>query len=476
MCGVFGLVADEVTESIIQALIQLQHRGQDAAGIFTYNSKTKVHYLKKNLGLVSKVFADEGEFYPQANIGIGHVRYSTIGKGNPEDAQPLYAQSKTRMAIAHNGNIVNYVPLRKHLEENGASFTSLCDVEVILHQCLHQLETPTFEDLCTAVRYIFDTTFGSYSVVMVVENLGLVAFRDPHGIRPLAYGVRTEDKAHGFSSETSPLKLLDFDHIEDVAPGEVILVTPERKMLRRQLVKKSHHHCSFEYDYFAKPNAVIDSHEVYRVRARLGEALGNKIKNSSIHADVVVPIPDTARPAALALAQTIRVPLEDGFVKQGYIGRTFIMPTQTVRKRAVHQKLASVSSVFSGKNVIVVDDSIVRGTVSKRVVRLAREAGAKKVFFASTFPPIRYMCVYGVDFPDPQQLIAYERTDEQICEEIGADGLIFNDVFHFQESVGSSKLCLACLTGNYPTQMDGLEELQNLREQNLREMELVCKN
>jgi amidophosphoribosyltransferase len=475
MCGVFALVADDVAEPIIQALIQLQHRGQDAAGIFLYNHHTKKHYLKKDLGLVSKVFPD-GEIYPEATMGIGHVRYSTIGKGNAEDAQPLYAQAKTHVAIAHNGNIVNYVPLRQQLEDHGSAFTSLCDVEVILHQCLHQLATPTFEDLCTAVRYVFDTTFGAYSVVMIVEGLGLVAFRDPHGIRPLAYGVRREDNAHGFASETSPLQLLDFDHFEDVTPGEVVLVTQERKVLRRQLTHKSHNHCSFEYDYFAKPNAILDAHEVYRVRARLGEALGHKIKQSNLQADVVVPIPDTARPAALALAQTIQVPLEDGFVKQGYVGRTFIMPTQNLRKRAVHQKLASVSSVFAGKNVIIVDDSIVRGTVSKRVVRLARAAGAQKVYFASTFPAIRHMCAYGVDFPDPQQLIAFGKTDEEICHEIEADGLIFNDISRFQESIGSSKLCLACLTGDYPTKMDGLEELQNLRDKNIREMELVCQH
>lgn len=473
MCGVFGLIAEDVTESIIQALVQLQHRGQDAAGIYTYNPSSGHHYIKKNLGLVNKVFAFDGQEYPLATCGIGHVRYSTIGKGSIEDAQPLYAQGKFHIAMAHNGNIVNYVPLRQLLESEGSSFTSSCDVEVILQQCLHQLMHPTFEDLCNAVEYIFDNTFGAYSVVMIVEGLGLVAFRDPHGIRPLSYGVRTEDNAHGFSSETSPLQMLEFDHYEDVAPGEVVLVTHHRQVLRRRLAKSKIAHCSFEYDYFAKPNAILDQQEVYRVRARLGEALGKKIKQTNLKADVVVPIPDTARPAALALARTVDLPIEDGFVKQGYVGRTFIMPTQTLRKRAVAQKLASVRSVFEGRDVIIVDDSIVRGTVSKRVVRLAREAGAKKVYFASTYPEIRHVCLYGVDFPDPNQLIAYNRTIEEICKEIEADGLIYNDVEMFKEAVALAHLCTACYTGDYPTKMDGMEELQSLREKNMREMELI---
>lgn len=475
MCGIFGMVGEDITESIIQALIQLQHRGQDAAGLYTFNPSDGCHFLRKNLGLVNQVFPPHKRDFPAATMGIGHVRYSTIGKGSSEDAQPLYAQSRNRIAIAHNGNIVNYVPLRAELETHGSSFTSLCDIEVILHQLLLQLGEPTFDSICTAVRAIYASTHGSYSIVMVIEGVGLLAFRDPMGIRPLVHGVRTADNSHAFSSESGPLQFLQFDTFDDVAPGELILVTNDRQVFRRQLTESSHHHCGFEYVYFAKPNAVLDGHEVYRSRARLGEMLGKRTLELGIGADVVIPIPDTARPSALALARVMDIPIEEGFVKQSYVGRTFIMPTQTTRKRAVSQKLAPVSSVFKGRDVILVDDSIVRGTVSKRVVRLARDAGANKVYFASAYPPIRHPCMYGVDFPEVEQLMAHDRTESEICEELGADGIIYNDVPTFEAALDMDNLCTACLTGKYPTNMDGAEQLQNLREQNLKELELACK-
>lgn len=476
MCGILGLISKgQVTEAILHGLIQLQHRGQDAAGIFTYSPDTGKHYLRKDSGLVAQVFPSELKHYPEASVGIGHVRYSTIGKGCAEDAQPLYLQGNDRgIAISHNGNIVNYVLLRKLLKEEGRPFTTSCDVEVILHQLIKRLGTGRcdFDTICGAIEEVYRTVHGAYSCVVVIEGVGLVAFRDPNGIRPLLHGVRSVDNAHAFASETGPLSLLEFDSIQDVAPGEVLLVDDNLKVQRRQIGEKRHAHCSFEFNYFAKPNAVLESHEVYRSRANLGISLADQVRASGIEADVVVPIPDSSRPSAISMAQELGIPLEEGFVKQGYVGRTFIMPTQAIRRQAVRRKLAPVGSVFKGKSVILTDDSIVRGTVSKKVVALARQAGAKKVYFASTYPPIRHACNYGIDFPQKEKLLAFDRTKEEICAEIGADALVYNDVDGFKKAVGLDGMCMACLTGEYPTEMTGLAELQMLRQENLQELEV----
>ncbi len=478
MCGVFAMMAKEsVTEQVLQALVQLQHRGQDAAGIYLHDQKSGDSYLRKNLGLVTEVFPTAGVDYPPANCGVGHVRYSTIGKGCANDAQPLCISGLERgISVAHNGNIVNYVPLREQLEEEGAHFATNCDVEVILHQLRHRLcDTEcTVEDIGSAVESVFQRTQGAYSVVVLIEGRGLLAFRDPNGIRPLQFGLRNNQTGYAFASETSCLTLLGFDQILDVKPGEFIFIDTNLDVKCATIEQRPHHHCSFEWDYFAKPNAVLDGKEVYRARAHIGIALAEKIMRSRLDVDVVVPIPDTARPAAIALAQHLGVPLEEGFVKQGYVGRTFIMPTAALRKQALIHKLAPVPSVFRGKKVLLVDDSIVRGTVSKKVVQLARYARAESVYFSSTFPPIRFPCVYGVDFPRPEELIATGHTDEEICQAIGADQLIYNDVSEFKKALGLEGVCTACLTGEYPTGTEGFSSFQAMREQN--QQELACKS
>jgi amidophosphoribosyltransferase len=477
MCGLIGITGKEnVAELLYHGLIHLQHRGQDAAGIFAYNPKTGIHCLHKERGLVPQVFNSETLPLPDATWGIGHVRYSTIGTGKVEDTHPLSIDKKQTIVLAHNGNIVNYVPLKEMLEKQGITFKTTCDAEAVLNLIAKELpeKSPSFDDLCNAVRTVFDECSGSYSIVGMMTEMGMFAFRDPWGLRPLLYGTSHNGNAHAIASESGPLEFLGFEDIHDVKPGELVFIDMKNQMHRKVLVEAEHSHCSFEYNYFAKPNAILDEREVYRIRSNLGIALAEKVREANIDIDVVVPIPDTSRPSAISLAYKLNIPLEEGFVKQNHIGRTFIMPTQYARKKALSQKLVTVSSVFKDKNVMLVDDSIVRGTVSKRVIDLARKAGAKKIYFASTYPPIRYPCVYGIDFPRNDQLVAHGKTVEEIAEEIGADGLIYNDVEGLKAAIGLTTLCTACLTGTYPTGTQGVEQLQNLRNDDIINMELAC--
>lgn len=413
---------------------------------------------------------------PQASWGIGHVRYSTIGAGNIKDIQPQFINHTHPIAIVHNGNIVNYVPLKNELMCNQVVFETTSDTEVILQLFARTLskECCDFEDICRAVGEVYQHIFGAYSIVGIIAGVGMVAFRDPWGFRPLLHGKSQDGNMHIFASETGPLASLDMNTVNDVDPGEVIFIDRHSKIHRRHLKKHVHTHCSFEFNYFAKPNAIIENRDVYRIRSQLGEALAVNVKKNLIDADIVVPIPETARPSAISLARSLNLPFEEGFVKQDHIGRTFILPTQGIRKKKVMQKLSAIPSVFKNKRILLVDDSIVRGTVSKKVIHLARKAGASKVYFASTYPPIRYPCVYGIDFPQQEQLIAWGKSLEEIGREIGADGLVYNSVEDLKKAIGIDDLCTACLTGEYPTKIDGLIELQKLRHSHLCQLEGKC--
>jgi amidophosphoribosyltransferase len=479
MCGLFGIIGQKpIAESIYHGMIQLQHRGQDAAGIFTYDPITNKHAIHKDLGLVRDVFTSDTLPLPKASWGIGHVRYSTIGKVRSEDTQPHYIQEKHTIAMAHNGNIINYVPLRNELENHGTIFESNCDIEVILHLFANALpsENISFEDVCNAVRLIYQKVVGAYSVVALIPGVGLVAFRDPWGIRPLLFGTKKDESSFAVASETNALTVFGCDHISDVKAGEVFFIDAHMKRFRKALIDQKPAHCSFEYNYFSKPNSIIDEFEVYSIRYKLGEFLGEKIKKENIKIDAVIPVPSTARPASIALAKTLGISYEEGFVKQDYIGRTFIMPTQKIRQNALTRKLAPVISVFKNKNVLLVDDSIVRGTVSKRVISLARWAGAKQVYFASTFPPIQHPCLYGVDFPNQEQLIAFNQTIPLVSEKIHADRLFYNDVEALNAAIANPNLCNACLTGIYPTGTEGITEFQSLRIKDLTALELTWNN
>lgn len=477
MCGIFGVIGKlPIAESIYHGMIQLQHRGQDAAGVFTYDPKTLKHSLHKDLGLVKDVYASDPHSLPYACWGIGHVRYSTIGKGRKIDSQPLYIQDRHRIAMAHNGNLVNYGALRREIETSGALLETTCDLEPLLHIFSDNLpnEEIIFPDIISAARQLFKKAHGAFSIVALIAGVGLVAIRDPSGIRPLLMGYNEDRQAFAFASENSPLNAFDLEQFESVHPGEVVFIDQDFVVYREKLTDKKPSLCSFEYNYFSKPNTIIDQKEVYASRCRLGRALGRHVVQEGLSIDVVSAVPSSARAAALSLAKEIGVDYQEGFVKQDNIGRTFIMPTQGVRQKALSRKLAPVHSVFNGKNVLLVDDSIVRGTVSKHVVSLAKWAGAKRVYFASTYPPISHPCLYGIDFPTPEQLIAHQKDNTQIAEEIGVDRLFYNTIEDLHEAIGKPDLCTACLTGKYPTETCGKEELQQLRESDLKEVEALC--
>ncbi|MEM7174559.1 MAG: amidophosphoribosyltransferase [Chlamydiota bacterium] len=462
MCGILGMIGKEpMIASMQSGLLHLQHRGQDAVGIFVFDSQKEASALNKQLGTLKQEMSFS---LADADWGLGHLRYSTIGKGRLQDAQPIYNEG---VAVAYNGNIVNYLPLKRSLEREKVAIKTCCDAEIILHLFKRALRShrPLFADIVFAATEVQKQVLGSYSILFLIEKVGMVAIRDSSGIRPFLFGVRGKDYA--FSSENYPIKVLGFQTITDIAPGEIVFVDHKLNLHRQMGIQKKRAHCSFEYNYFSRPHSVLDGREVYSVRVELGKQLGIKIKRENLFIDAVIPIPATASPAAIAVAKVLGTSYEEGFVKQGYVGRTFIMAKQSTRKKAVAQKLVPIGSVFNGRNVLLVDDSIVRGTVSERVVCLAREAGACKVYFASTFPPIRHPCFYGIDFPCEKSLIAAGKAVDEIAAEIKADALFYNGVAEVQAALGMRDLCTACFTGKYPTLLDGHDELKKLRRKDL---------
>jgi len=469
MCGIMGIVGKQpIVELLYLGMMQLQHRGQDAAGVFLYDPRDERHFLRKNLGLVPHLF-DEGLPRFPALWGIGHVRYSTSGQGNIGDAQPLVIHKDSAcIAIAHNGNLVNYSSLREDLENTGALFATSCDTEAIIHVLSQNLppKGSFFDRMCLAVQNVYERVTGAFSIIGIMTTHGMFAFRDPQGIRPLLLGKG--DNLLGVASETVALSSIGCKVIEDIPPGELICIDNTGKLQRSMLKKQKHAHCCFEFNYFAKTHTLMEKKEIYTVRTKLGVALAEKIRALKVgQIDVVIPVPETGVPAAIALSQHLKIPYAEGFVRQGHVGRTFIMPRQENRECAVIQKLAPIRSVFEGKSVVLVDDSIIRGTVSKRTISLARQAGAIRIIFASTFPPVRHSCIYGIDFPNQNQLIASHQSIADICTTIGADVLVYNDIQGLKAAIGLEDLCLACLDGHYPTSTAGIEKLQQLRERAL---------
>ncbi|HSX04213.1 MAG TPA: amidophosphoribosyltransferase [Rhabdochlamydiaceae bacterium] len=464
MCGIFGIIGKErAAENLLQGLNLLQHRGQNGAGIFIYDASKKKSTLLKNRGLVHQVFSFQP--LPEGSWGIGHLRYATAGKNSIQEVQPLViSKNKLTLSIVHNGNITNYISLKRELMAEGADFETTSDTEVILKILFsHLQEEMSFDSLSRAVEEVHSRVVGAYSILGIIEGFGLFAFRDSFGFRPFLYGTKQKGKAHFFSSEAGPLVQLDVQNICDVKPGQLLFIDQDYRLHQADLNEQKHSHCSFEFNYFCKPNAMIEGTDVYQIRFRLGQSLARNVKKAGFKIDVVIPIPDTARPSALGLARDLNIPLEEGFLKQDNVGRTFIMPTQDSRKKAVISKLSTVNSVFKDKKILLVDDSIVRGTVSKQAVYLARKAGAKKIFFASTYPQVLYPCYYGIDFPSQEELIAWGKSLEEISKALDIDGLVYNSVEDFKESVGLPDLCTACLTGNYPTCIQDANELTELR-------------
>lgn len=447
MCGVVGIVSkNEVASDLYEALTVIQHRGQDAAGIAT--SEEKRLNSRKQLGLVREVFREHHIQSLTGKIGIAHVRYPTAGGASRELAQPMYVNSPYGMSIVHNGNLVNTDSLceelaqtdRRHLNTNS-------DSEVILNIFAHELQQiggvqPSKEEIFEAVTRMQSRLSGAYSIIIMINNVGLVAVRDPHGIRPLIIGKRDEDlmgAEYMIASESAAIDALDFKIIDDIAAGETIFISKEGKMSRSKSQKAAKHSpCIFEYVYLARPDSVIDKVSVHKARQRMGTYLGEKILGlyPEHEIDVVIPIPESSTTSANEVAKKLGLPYREGFVKNRYIGRTFIMPKQEMRRKSVKRKLNPITMEFEGKNVLLVDDSIVRGTTSKQIVEMAREAGAKKVFFASAAPPIRFQNVYGIDMAATAELIAHQKDEGQIAEYIGADWLVYQNL---EDLISSAK-------------------------------------
>lgn len=438
MCGIVGIVGkSSVNQALYDGLTVLQHRGQDAAGIMTVDNNT--FRLRKANGLVKDVFEMRHMHRLQGNMGIGHVRYPTAGSASSAEAQPFYVNSPFGISLAHNGNLTNAGALREELfAKSRRHVNTTSDSEVLLNILADELQkTNTLslspEHVFNAVRATHRKIRGAYAVVALIIGHGLVAFRDPNGIRPLIFGRRETELGVEYmvASESVALDTDGFTVVRDVAPGEAIYITEDGELHTEQCADSPlYSPCIFEFVYFARPDSTIDNMSVYSARVNMGAKLGEKIARewADKDIDVVIPIPETSCDIALQIANVLALPYRQGFVKNRYIGRTFIMPGQGQRKKSVRRKLNAISQEFKGKNVLLVDDSIVRGTTSGQIIEMAREAGAKKVYFASASPEIRFPNVYGIDMPSANELIAHGREVDDICEQIGADGLIYQNI------------------------------------------------
>ncbi|WP_150538477.1 amidophosphoribosyltransferase [Actinobacillus vicugnae] len=441
MCGIVGIIGGSpVNQAIYDGLTLLQHRGQDAAGIVTIDDENRFRLRKAN-GLVSDVFRQEHMLRLQGNAGIGHVRYPTAGSSSVSEAQPFYVNSPFGLTLVHNGNLTNNVELKERLfKEARRHVNTNSDSESLLNIFAHYLDQYstahlTSENIFETVRKTNEAIRGAYACIAMIIGHGMVAFRDPFGIRPLVLGKRVvEGKTeYMFASESVALDIVGFEFVRDVNPGEAVYITFEGELHSAICADSPKlNPCIFEYVYFARPDSVIDGVSVYSARVHMGELLGEKIKREwgrmIDEIDVVIPIPETSNDIAVRIANVLYKPYRQGFVKNRYVARTFIMPGQAQRKSSVRRKLNAISSEFKGKNVLLVDDSIVRGTTSEQIVEMARTAGAKKVYFASAAPEIRYPNVYGIDMPTCEELVAYDRSVEQVAEMIGVDKLIFQDL------------------------------------------------
>ncbi len=438
--------AGAVNQSLYDALLVLQHRGQDAAGIMTCDNG-RLH-LRKDNGLARDVFDNQHMIRLPGNIGIAHVRYPTAGCSSSAEAQPFYVNSPYGIALAHNGNLTNADEIKRDLfREDRRHINTDSDSEILLNVFAHELGVQTnsvsFDenDIFRAVAGVHRRCRGGYAAVAMIPGYGVIAFRDPNGIRPLVFGVRDNGDGHEMmvASESVALDTLDFDRVRDVEPGEAVVFTVDGRLYTRQCADNPQRcPCIFEFVYFARPDSIIDDIFVHKARLRMGRRLAKKIQRvlERDKLDVVIPIPDTSRTSAMSLAHELQVRYAEGFIKNRYIGRTFIMPGQSVRKKSVRQKLNPIDVEFKGKNVLLVDDSIVRGTTSRQIVQMAREAGANKVYFASAAPPVRFPNVYGIDMPAAGELVAHGRSEQEVCEWIGADGLIYQDLDDLIQAVG----------------------------------------
>lgn len=479
MCGILGVVASNpVNQLLYDGLLVLQHRGQDAAGIVT--AEGPMFHMHKGSGLVRDVFRTRNMRALSGQAGIAHTRYPTAGSAqSAAESQPFYVNSPFGIVLGHNGNLTNTVQLKNDLFRTDLRHVNTnSDSEVLLNVLAHELQEAANNyrldpaTIFKAVSGVHRRVRGAYAVVAMIAGYGLLAFRDPYGIRPLVFG-RCESEGRSeylVASESVALDTLGFELVRDVAPGEAIFIDLDGNFHSQLCARDATlNPCIFEFVYLARPDSVIDGISVYETRLRMGESLAEKIRREHGHLDidVVIPIPDSSRPAAMQLSKHLNLPYREGFIKNRYIGRTFIMPGQAMRKKSVRQKLNAISMEFQGKNVLLVDDSIVRGTTSREIVQMARESGARKVFFASAAPPVRYPNVYGIDMPSRDELIATGRTDAEIAREIGCDELIYQDLDALIADVRSVNPAVtsfetSCFSGVYITGDISQEYLDNI--------------
>jgi amidophosphoribosyltransferase len=467
MCGIVGVVShNPVNQLIYDALLLLQHRGQDAAGIATSQGNT--FSMHKANGLVRDVFRTRNMRSLPGNSGIGQVRYPTAGSSSAEEAQPFYVNAPFGIALAHNGNLTNWEQLKIEMFKNDRRHINTdSDTEVLLNVLAHEIQEATTgysldpSALFNAVSALHKRVRGSYAVVAQIAGHGLLAFRDPFGIRPLCIGFNDTEKGPEYvlASESVALEGLGFRFLRDVIPGEAIFIDFDGKLYNQQCAENpTLNPCAFEYVYLARPDSIMDGASVYATRLKMGEYLAEKVRReiSAGDIDVVMPIPDSSRPSAMELALKLNLEYREGFIKNRYIGRTFLMPGQAIRRKSVRQKLNAIGSEFKGKSVLLVDDSIVRGTTSREIVQMARDSGAKRVIFASAAPPVKYPNVYGIDMPTRGELIASGRTDEEVCREITADALVYQDLAALKRSISDANPALknfeaSCFDGVYVT-------------------------
>tara|TARA_A100001037_G_scaffold288097_1_gene298342 strand:- start:187 stop:1635 length:1449 start_codon:yes stop_codon:yes gene_type:complete len=467
MCGIIGISSDKPNAClpIYDALTVLQHRGQDAAGMAMMDNEGLLAMHKQN-GLVRDAFSEKDMLKLKGNSGVGHVRYPTAGTIDISEAQPFYVNSPYGIILVHNGNLVNTSQLRKELlNDNFRHINTTSDSEVLINIFASSLEKNSNgklddESIVKAVHEVHERVEGAYSVIMLILGYGLVAFRDPYGIRPLVFG--SKNKRHIVASESVAIDCLGYKIQRDVKPGETIIFKSDGSISNYVYeTNKKSSPCIFEYVYLARPDSTIEGINVYESRLSMGRFLAKKIKKTLTEEelasiDVIIPIPATSRTSALPLSIELKKELKEGFIKNRYIGRTFIMPGQKIRKKSVRQKLNTINIEFKDKNVLLVDDSIVRGNTSEQIIKMARDAGAKKVFFASASPPIRYPNVYGIDMPYVKELVAYNRTVDEIAEVIGADKLIYQDLEDLiaavkENNIDISNFDCSCFDGEYVT-------------------------
>ncbi len=480
MCGIVGIVGHTAAnQQIYDALTVLQHRGQDAAGIMTCHEGEL--FLRKQTGLVRDVFQHRHMLALKGNIGIGHVRYPTAGCDTSSEAQPFFVNSPYGICLGHNGNLTNAAELAEVLiRDDRRHLNTSSDSEVLLNVLASELSragTPraSAADIFTALTSVYKRCRGGFAVVAMIVGHGLIGFRDPNGIRPLIIGRRDSPQGAEYmlASESVALDMLGFTLLRDVAPGEAVFIDEQGRFYSQQCAPiATHAPCIFEYVYFARPDSIIDNISVHKARLRMGDLLAEKIRRvwADHDIDVVIPIPDTSRTAAVQVAQLLGIKYREGFVKNRYIGRTFIMPGHEQRTKSVRSKLNVIDLEFRGKNVLLIDDSIVRGTTSAQIIDLAREAGARRVYFASAAPPVRYPNVYGIDMPAASELVAAGRSEDEVARLIGADRLIYQDLEdlvracqHHDSEI--HEFDTSCFSGNYVTGDVSHDYLQRLQDE-----------